>query len=279
MAHSGGYHTEQSSPSISAVNPTTPQLPDGCAVVEEVPVRGLPAVTHPGWARAYPWLVQGTTVRGDGTAPFDLGMFSHASPARTVMEGWERLRAWSGLERAVHAHQVHEATVRAHGAGSPGLHVAPACDGHATGDAGVLLAVTVADCVPVFLVSPVKRAVALLHAGWRGAAAGILEVGLSVMASRWQTPAGDVLLHLGPSICGQCYEVGPEVFTGLGLPAPSGPAPVDLRAALARRGVEAGVAPHHLSVSAHCTLCGPGDLFSHRGGDGFRQVGFLGTRP
>jgi len=234
---------------------------------------------HPGWARRFPWLVQGTTARGGGPRPFDLGLFSDASPPRDVLSAWDALRRWSGMERVVHAHQVHEAMVRLHGAGPRGLHLAEACDGHATGAPGVLLAVTIADCVPAFLVAPGAPAVALLHAGWRGAAAGILEEGIAALSREAGAGPGDLHLHLGPAICGACYEVGPEVFEGLGLRAPAGPALLDLRAVLARRALDAGIPAGQVTVSSHCTRCGNGGLFSHRGGDRERQVGYLGIRP
>ncbi|MHB1194140.1 MAG: polyphenol oxidase family protein [Longimicrobiales bacterium] len=247
-------------------------------MVRETAAAGPPALVHPLWAEGLPWLVQGTTVRGDGPEPFDLGLFSDASPARTVLASWERLRRDTGVLRVVHAHQVHGAAVRMHGAGPPGLCLAEPCDGHVTATALTLLAVTVADCVPVSVVDPQRRAVALLHAGWRGAAAGIVERGLAVLQERLGSRPADLLVHLGPAICGRCYEVGPEVFRGLGLPEPGAPAPVDLRAVLAHRAVAAGVAAGSISVSAYCTLCGDAGLFSHRGGDRARQVGYLGVR-
>ena len=257
-------------------------------MVREVPVPEPPALVHPAWAERLPWLSQGTTVRGHGPESFDLGIFSDASPPRSVLGNWERLRTGTGFPRVVHAHQIHGATVRVHDAGPPGLHLAEACDGHATAVPGTLLAVTVADCVPVSVVDPERRAVALLHAGWRGVAAGILERGLAVLGECAGSTASDVLVHLGPAICGGCYQVGSEVFRALGLPEPAAPAPVnlraapapvDLRAALAHRAVAAGVRSESISVSAHCTLCGGPGLLSHRGGDRGRQVGFLGLRP
>lgn len=257
--------------------PTRPE-PDPFPVVAEVALEAPPSLVHPGWRDAFPWLVQGTTTRGDAGDPFDLGLFSDASSPRKVLERWARLRREAGFDRAVHAHQVHGAAVRHHGPGDGGLHLAEACDGHATASPGVLLAVTTADCVPVFAVDPARRAVALLHAGWRGAAAGILEAGVAVMADRAGSRAEHLHVHLGPAICATCYEVGPEVFQALGLPAPAGPAPVDLRRVLAHRAVALGVPASRVSISAHCTLCHHGRLFSHRGGDGARQVGYLGIR-
>lgn len=259
------------------MTPDTPELPDGCAVIAEVPAEEPPALVHPDWAVDFPWLIQGTTRRG-GAAPFDLGIFSDASSPRAVLDAWERLRRGAGCARVVHAHQVHGSVVRVHAPGAPGLHLADPCDGHVTSAEGVLLAVTVADCVPVFVVDPDRRAVALLHAGWRGVVAGIVEQGLATLADRVGSRAADLRVHLGPAICGRCYEVGPEVFEGFGLPVPSRRAPVDLRAVVARRAVAWGVAPSRITVSAHCTRCGDSDFFSHRRGERARQAGYLGIR-
>ncbi|MDP2958110.1 MAG: polyphenol oxidase family protein [Longimicrobiales bacterium] len=258
---------------------TTPELPHGCAVVREVPSVDPSALVHPLWTRTFPWLIQGTTNRGTGPEPFDLGIFSDASHARAVLRSWDHLQRSSGCRRAVVAHQVHGAAVRVHGPGSPGLHLADPCDGHATCVPGVLLAVTTADCVPVSIVDSRRRAVALLHAGWRGVAASVLERGVAVLGERMGAATGDLHVHLGPAICGRCYEVGPEVFEGLGLPAPPAPSPVDLRAVLARRARHCGVPAGQITVSAHCTLCGDAGLFSHRRGDHARQAGYLGIRP
>jgi YfiH family protein len=145
-----------------------------------------------------------------------------------------------------------------------------------TSEPGVLLAVSAADCVPIFVVDPRERMVAALHAGWRGVAAGVLERGLAAFSVRLSRT--ELRVHLGPAICGSCYEVGPEVFEAVGLAAPGRPAPIDLRAVLARRAIEHGVEPEHVTISEHCTLCTASDLFSHRGGDRGRQVGYLGIR-
>jgi copper oxidase (laccase) domain-containing protein len=139
--------------------------------------------------------------------------------------------------------------------------------------------VTVADCVPASLVDPERRAVALLHAGWRGVAAGILQRGLAVLGERWGSRPADLWLHLGPAICGACYEVGPEVFEALGLEVPAAPQPLDLRKLLAHGAAFAGVCEERISVSVHCTRCGGPELWSHRAGDRQRQAGFLAILP
>jgi YfiH family protein len=162
--------------------------------------------------------------------------------------------------------------------GSSGCWKDEPADGHVTSWAGILLGVTVADCVPVFMVDPGNRTVGLLHAGWRGAAAGILEEGLSRMADEFGSEAENLHVHFGPSICGRCYEVGPEVFRSLGLPEPAQPTPIDLRAHLASRAEGLGVRREQLSVSTWCTRCGGSPFFSHRAGEAQRQVGFLGLK-
>ena len=251
--------------------------------VREEPAGGLAALVHPLWRERHPWLVQGTTLRGprgghDGAA-FDLGIFSDASPARVVMEAWEALRDATGLGRAVVAPQVHGAAVRMDEGGARGLFVTEACDGHVTREPGTLLAITAADCVPVSIIEPGLPAVAMLHAGWRGVAAGVLEAGLAALAERLAARAEQLEMHLGPAICGDCYEVGPEVPRSLGLPEPSSErTTVDLRRALAARAQAAGIPAAHITISEHCTLCGDGLLFSHRGGDRERHVGYVGVR-
>ncbi len=227
---------------------------------------------HPEWCDSWPWLAQGVTTRASG----DLGLFTR-SPGVEVQGRWTRLLDRTGAVVAAHARQVHEAAVRVHAHLPPGLLIAPPADGHATRCPGVLLGVTVADCTPVYLVAPEARAVALLHAGWRGVAAGILERGVRVLADRFDLPAGALHLHLGPAICGACYEVGPEVHEALGLARPSAPESVDLRAVLARRALALGIPAEAITRSSLCTRCDGGVLFSHRAGDAERQVAFLGV--
>lgn len=140
------------------------------------------------------------------------------------------------------------------------------------------MAVTVADCVPVFLVDPHRRRVALLHAGWRGIAAGILEEGIDLLTERGESRAEDLLIHFGPAICGTCYEVGPEVHLALDQPDPGCPTPLDLRAVLTARALDRGVMQAHITRSAFCSRCGGSPFFSHRGGAAQRQVGFMGIR-
>jgi polyphenol oxidase len=259
-----------------------PLLPQGVESARERRLEGVrPSLhAHPGWAAAMPWLVHGVT---DGTD--DMSLFG-GTPAGQVLPRWQQLRDALGCAVIVHARQVHQARVLAHGAIPPGVHIAENADGHATDRPGTLLAVSVADCVPIYVIAPEQRAVALLHGGWRGVAAGILEHGVAMLKASYGADPHRLRVHFGPAICGACFEVGPEVVSGLGLDegnpgqgAAGYRRHVDLRAALAQRAVAAGVRTERVSTSAFCTRCGQSPFYSHRGGCAERQVAVLGIRP
>ena len=248
------------------------------AGVREQPLPGpVPLLVHPDWADRFPWLLQGTTARGGEGDSFDLRLFGPAA-AGGILTRWQLLLDALGFPGAVHSRQVHGVRVHLHGESHDGLRLASAADGHATRVPGLLLTVGTADCVPAFLVHPASRSVALLHAGWRGVAAGILEQGVRALRDRLGVSPEGLLLHLGPAICGEGYEVGPEVHEALGAPVPGGAEVVDLRAVLSRRGREAGIPESGITWSTHCTRCGPPTFFSHRRGDTGRQLGVLGIR-
>ncbi len=241
---------------------------------------GVPFWQHPEWRDRFPWLVQGITGAGDtgATEPYDLALFGE-SQTRGVMERWRALGRATGVQRMVHGYQVHGAVVRLHSEATPGLSVSPDTDGHVTRAVDLLLTVSIADCVPISLVDEERRVIALLHGGWRGIAAGILERGVEMLVERLGARCEDLHAHFGPAICGACYEVGPEVHRGLALPDPGRPEPVDLRAHLAGRARRAGVEEDRITVSTYCTKCGGSPFFSHRSGRAERQVAVLGIRP
>ncbi len=261
---------------------STPDDSSPFPVVREIREPRFGALVHPEWTQAFAWLVQGMTTRDSGhDHPFDLGLFASRSEPESARRRWRALRESLGGDRVVHAHQVHGADVHVHhGEFAPARdpHLVDDCDGHVGDTPGLLLAVTTADCVPVFVVDPERRAVAALHAGWRGAASGVLERGIDAMVSSFSSRPEHLLVHLGPAICGACYEVGPEVFEALNQRTPAEPEPIDLRRVLARRAVGLGVREDSISVSAHCTKCTDSGLFSHRAGHGERQAGFIGVR-
>ncbi|MFP3948019.1 MAG: polyphenol oxidase family protein [Longimicrobiales bacterium] len=249
-------------------------------IIEEEPVPGrIPLFRHPEWEERFPWLAQGVTGRGpeDGE-PFDLGFFGETGEGEAVWRRWCSLAVVTGARRVVHGAQLHGPVVRVDEGGPPGIHICWEADGHVSSTPGVLLAVSLADCVPVYLVHPERRVVCLMHAGWRGNAAGILERGAETLRDRLGISVADLIFHAGPSICGECYEVGPEVHEALGMEPPTDPTPADLRRRLADGARQLGVPLGEITISSRCTLCGPRKFFSHRRGDESRQVGFLGIR-
>jgi polyphenol oxidase len=227
---------------------------------------------HGDWAEQMPWLVQGTT------SGADMSLFG-GTASGVVMNRWLELRDRLRFPRVVHARQVHAANVVVHADVLPGILVAGDADGHATAEPGTLLTVSVADCVPIFIAAPDRRAIALLHGGWRGVAAGILERGVALLRKHFGVRPESLRVHFGPAICGDCYEVGAEVTAGLGLATRAGHrAHVDLRAVLADRARSLGLPTEAVSYSSYCTRCGDSPFFSHRAGCRERQLGVLGIR-
>lgn len=198
--------------------------------------------------------------------------FHSREPVADVIERWAALRRQlRPAARLATAGQVHGARVAEHEAGWTGWLRVDDADGHLSPERGTAMAVTVADCVPVFLAHP-SGATAILHSGWRGTAARIVAVGIDALARRGCPPA-ELLLHLGPAICGRCYEVSADVHAQLTGTPVSAPRPVDLRALIAGHARALGV--RRISTSPLCTRCDNDRLFSHRAGDEGRQLGVI----
>ncbi len=196
--------------------------------------------------------------------------FTDDAPVQQVTDRWfDLMRATGG--RLASAHQVHGARVITHQAGWDGWLRTDAADGHATAHHDTAMVVTVADCVPVFIGHP-KGASALLHAGWRGVAGGILGAGIHALTAMGHH-AKDLVIHLGPAICGNCYEVGPDAYARLMNRQVDAPTLVDLRALLADQARIAGV--REIDVSPLCTRCNNDRFFSHRAGDTGRQAAVI----
>src|SRR5207245_6865585 len=104
--------------------------------------------------------------------------------------------------------QIHSAVIHLFNAAP---HQPCKGDASATNRPGLLLAVQTADCVPILLVDPKNRAVAAVHAGWRGTLARIVEKAIGRMQMQFGSQSADLLAAIGPAISGCCYEVGTEV--------------------------------------------------------------------
>jgi YfiH family protein len=187
------------------------------------------------------------------------GFERRAPGAAAVRREQARLRvsaAWSPHGRVSFLTQVHGAAV----ARAP-WDGAPEADASLATEAGILLAIETADCLPVLFVDPVRRAVAAGHAGWRGTAAGVAAAALRALVDSGSRLA-DVRAALGPAIGACCYEVGEEVQAALGpglahcfRDGGRGRPHLDLRAANRAQLEAAGLAPAAIFDIDECTYC------------------------
>jgi hypothetical protein len=199
-------------------------------------------------------------------------------PAR-VTENHARLRALlgTGLPLA-RVRQVHGATVREAreilAAGPDGWLARPELEADAVlaGPGEAVAAVITADCAPVLLADPGSRIVAAVHAGWRGAAKGVIRGAVRALVARGAEP-GRLLAAVGPCICAACYEVGDEVarhFPESADPIRGRPGKhlLDLGNAVEVSLIGAGLTTRNIERIAACTACDGEFLFSHRASQG-----------
>ncbi|MEW6399386.1 MAG: peptidoglycan editing factor PgeF [Bacillota bacterium] len=147
-------------------------------------------------------------------------------------------------------------------------------DGMVTCRPGLPLAVFCADCAPVYLYDPRRRAIGLLHAGWRGTVAGVVEQGLATMARTAGSDPAHVLAAVGPCIGPCCYEIGDDVRcrveerlgedAGRVLSVRDGRLYFDLRGAIVILLERSGVPSTHIFGSGMCTACRSDLFWSHR---------------
>lgn len=154
-------------------------------------------------------------------------------------------------------------------------------DGLITDEPGLVLATLYADCVPLYFVDPIHRAIGLSHSGWRGTAARMGRVTIEAMGREFGTRPEDLRCAIGPSICQACYEVSGDVAEQFAQEFPkdretileqkeNGKFQLDLWQANERVLLEAGVPEEQIAVTDICTCCNPQLLFSHRASRGKR---------
>ncbi|HYL83511.1 MAG TPA: peptidoglycan editing factor PgeF [Candidatus Angelobacter sp.] len=246
-----------------------------------------------------PWLVHGFSTRPGGVSDLDgekvlnLG-FAEWDTRENVSENRRRFQSALAAEDStlVALKQIHSDVVQCFEA-SPN-HPCRG-DASATNRAGLLLGVHTADCVPILMVDPKKRAVAAVHAGWRGTLQRIVTKAIGKMSMQFGTKPSDLLAAIGPAIGGCCYEVGTEVAiefhsqfsnasewfdelrTGdepnplqwLNMAPPGHQPPpknvlLDLRKANREKLLEAGLREQNIFSSDLCTACRRDLLFSYR---------------
>lgn len=151
---------------------------------------------------------------------------------------------------------------------------------------GLLLGVQVADCVPIVLFDEKKRVIGAVHAGWRGTAAQILKKTIQTMVEHFRSSPDNIIIAVGPSIRGCCYQVDSDVngaictSTGAGEYSSRKDSKffIDLASANMLQAVSVGVREDKIWVSEECTFCNPDRFHSYRYHDNHagRQGGFIG---
>ena len=209
--------------------------------------------------------------------------FTRNDDPQHVMENYRRMAAVLGTdaEKMVLSYQTHTTNVRKVTEEDAGKGIVKErdyqdVDGLITDIPGITLVTFYADCVPLYFVDPVHRAVGLSHSGWRGTVHRMGKATLEAMNREYGTEPADVIACIGPSICQDCFEVGPEVaaefadgfaeqyHNDLFYQKPDGKYQVDLWRANQIVLREAGIQANQIQTTDICTRCNPSHLFSHR---------------
>ena len=149
-------------------------------------------------------------------------------------------------------------------------------DGMVTNIHGICLVTFYADCVPLYFVDPVQKAIGLSHSGWRGTVGKIGKETIRKMEEQYGSDPKDILAAVGPSICKDCYEVSEDVilefqknfkeryWKDLFYRKENGKYQLDLWKANEIIFKESGILPEHIAVTNVCTHCNSEILYSHR---------------
>ena len=225
--------------------------------------------------------------------------FKRGDDPDAVMENYRRMAAALNMrvEDMVLSDQTHTTNVRViteedRGKGILKPQDYSDVDGMITNVPGLVLATFYADCVPLYFIDPVHRAIGLSHSGWRGTVAKIGAVTVRRMQEEFGSEPSEIYAAVGPSICQDCYEVSEDVieqfkenfaeeqWDSLFYGKPDGKYQLDLWEANHQIMLEAGIREEHISLPNLCTCCNPEFLFSHRASHGKRgNLGaFLGIK-
>jgi polyphenol oxidase len=225
-------------------------------------------------------LIAGLSTRpgGDPDSPFGVNLSYNVGddPERVT----ENRRRFFGelkirLDDLACMQQVHSATIAR--VENPGLY--PECDAMITNRSGVFLCVTVADCVPVFILDRDAHALAAVHAGWRGTASRIASSAVQALANAYGAEPSRMEAFIGPSAGGCCYEVGKEVaetFAAAHVAVRDGKHFVDLKGINRSQLLASGIASVAVEVHAACTIH-EGPLYQSFRRDGSKSGRMIGV--
>lgn len=210
--------------------------------------------------------------------------FTRGDEEAHVRENYSRMAAALGVKKEdmVLTYQTHTTNVRCAGTEDRGKGIVRErdyrdVDGMVTDVPGLMLVTFFADCVPLYFLDPVHKAIGLSHSGWRGTVKRMGQATIEKMAQYYGTKPKDLIVAIGPSICVKCFEVGEEVveefkqafdqkwekelFYANGKP---GKYQLDLWRANEIIFQEAGVRQENIHTANLCTCCNPEIFYSHR---------------
>lgn len=215
--------------------------------------------------------------------------FSRGDDEASVRENFKRMADAIGVEpnSLVFAVQTHTINVRKVTARDKGKGIIypldyQNVDGLITNEPGICLTTFYADCVPLFFIDPVHKAIGLSHSGWRGTVGKMGQETLRRMKEEYSTESEDVIAAVGPSICQDCYEVSEDVIAKfkeafdeihwkeLFYEKENRKFQLNLWKANEIILLEAGVQKENIAVTNVCTNCNSDVLFSHRATNGER---------
>lgn len=250
-------------------------------------------------------LVQGFSTRLGGVSEGDLSSmnlsFSRGDKKESVEENFRRISKAMGFspEQMVFSAQTHTTNVRVvtkedRGTGFLFPVKWEDVDGLVTDQEDVVLVTFYADCVPLYLVDPVKRVIGLSHSGWKGTVGKMGYATVQTMVREFGCDPADLFAVIGPSICQDCYEVSSDVIEEIKKAFPrdtwqklfyektDGKFQLNLWEANRQVFLMSGIPEEQITLPDLCTCCNPTLLFSHRASHGKRGnlAAFLGlTRP
>ena len=250
-----------------------------------------------------PWIRHCFTTREGGAskgifAELNLS-FTRGDEEAAVRENYRRVAKRMGTEVShfVCSDQTHTTNVRVvtkedAGAGVVRERGYTDVDGLITNEPGLVLSTFYADCVPLYFVDPIRKAVGLSHSGWRGTVHKIGKITVQAMADQYGSRPEDIVAIIGPSICQDCYEVSEDVIlefqkyyredcqSELYYRKENGKYQLNLWRANEIVMEEAGILPENIHTTQWCTCCNPELLYSHRASKGKRGnlAAFLGLK-
>lgn len=209
--------------------------------------------------------------------------FTRGDDEAVVRENYHRIAKSIGVkcENMVLSQQTHTTNVRVVTEKDKGKGIVKPLDytdvdGMVTNIHGICLVTFYADCVPLYFVDPVQKAIGLSHSGWRGTVGKIGKETIRKMEEQYGSDPKDILAAVGPSICKDCYEVSEDVilefqknfkeryWKDLFYRKENGKYQLDLWKANEIIFKESGILPEHIAVTNVCTHCNSEILYSHR---------------